>query len=218
MKKVIYLIPIFLSCILSIHFLIVILNVMPMNPISNKHKKDINEYMQPLFVQNWHLFAPDPVSHNESIQIKVGIKDEIQSDWIDITTPLIDEMHKNYFSPLNRMARISTGVISEVTGEEELVLDYRKKLEESNDKKEVVKELDKQREEKFKQSEIILYRYGSSYAKYLFPNEAIEDIEIRILRQGNTPFSKRKDRVENSWHIVKKFDKKKIVEDVVPIL
>ncbi|ARW08906.1 DUF5819 family protein [Bacillus atrophaeus] len=218
MKKVMFLVPILLSGVLIFHFMIVILNVMPMNPISNKYKKEISEYMEPLFVQNWHLFAPDPVSHNESIQVKVGFEGESKSDWIDITTPMIEEMHKNYFSPLNRMARISTGIISELTSEDELVIDYRKKLEESEREEEKIKKLDKQRDEKFQQNEAILYRFGSSYAKYLFPDKRIVNIELRILRQENTPFSKRDNRVENLWNVVKQFKEKEIIEDVVPIL
>lgn len=189
-----------------------------MNPISNKYKKEISEYMEPLFIQNWHLFAPDPVSHNESIQVKVGFEGESKSDWIDISTPMIEEMHKNYFSPLNRMARISTGIISELTSEDELVIDYRKKLEESEREKEKIQKLDKQRDEKFQQNEVILYRFGSSYAKYLFPDKRIVNIELRILRQENTPFSKRDNRVENPWYVVKKFKEREIIKNVVPIL
>ncbi|MCY9456846.1 DUF5819 family protein [Bacillus inaquosorum] len=218
MKKVMFLVPILLSGILIFHFMIVILNVMPMNPISNKYKKDISEYMEPIFVQNWHLFAPDPVSHNEIIQVKVGFERESKSDWIDITTPMIEEMHKNYFSPLNRMARISSGIISELTSEDDLVIDYRKKLEESEREKGKIKKLDKQRDEKFQQNEAILYRFGSSYAKYLFPDKRIANIELRILRQKNTPFSKRDNRVENPWYVVKQFKEKEIIENVVPTL
>ncbi|QIW81949.1 DUF5819 family protein [Bacillus tequilensis] len=218
MKKVMFLVPILLSCTLIFHFMIVILNVMPMNPISNKYKKEISEYMEPIFVQNWHLFAPDPVSHNETIQVKIGFESDSKSDWIDITNPMIEEMHKNYFSPLNRMARISSGIISELTSEDDLVIDYRKKLEESERVKEKIKKLDKERDERFQQNEAILYRFGSSYAKYLFPDKRIANIELRILRQKNTPFSKRDNRVENPWYVVKQYKEKEIIENVVPIL
>lgn len=218
MKKIHYCIPVLLSILVITHFTIVISDVIPYNPITNKHEQSIDKYMNPLFSQNWHLFAPDPVAHNDGIQVKVEFKNKQDSGWVDITTPMIDQMHANYFSPLNRMARISTGIVSELTSEEELVLNYRKKLEETEEKKEQVKELDKQQEKEFEQNEMLLYRYGSAYAKYLYPEESIKSIEMRIIRQDNTPFSKRKNPIDKKWKVVMEFPKKELIKDIVPIL
>lgn len=218
LKRVLYAIPVFLSILIISHFSIVIADVIPYNPITNKHQQSIDQYMNPVFSQNWHLFAPEPVAHNDGIQVKVEFADSRDSGWVDITTPMIDEMHKNYFSPLNRMARISTGIVSELTSEEELVLNYRKKLEESDGKKNEVKELDKQQEKKFEQNEELLYRYGSAYVKYLYPEDKVKSIELRIIRQDNTPFSKRKDKKKNDWKVVLEFPKKELIHDIVPIL
>jgi hypothetical protein len=42
----------------------------PPNPVSQRYAKQINWWMNPLFAQDWQLFAPNPFSENVDIQVR----------------------------------------------------------------------------------------------------------------------------------------------------
>ncbi|WP_432357034.1 DUF5819 family protein [Sporosarcina sp. UB5] len=109
----------FLSIALLIHFSITILYNSPVNPITYKYYPAIQSYMQPLFNQNWKLFAPDPVSNNHKLLVKGYYKGENgkenETQWIDVTELLVTELHKNRLTPLRlAVAQITTSTIETV--------------------------------------------------------------------------------------------------------
>ncbi|MDM5451877.1 DUF5819 family protein [Peribacillus sp. YIM B13482] len=197
-KKIILVIfPIILSLVTLFHFVIILFHVMPLNPLSNKYSHIIDGYTYPLFVQNWHLFAPEPISSNRIIQMKTQTNGE-NSEWIDITTPFIDGNHKNYFSPYNRISRLSSGVIQQLFEEDEITLKYEEKT----------KKIEKKIEEKeqFKTGKEIIFRYASSYANFQYPNNNIEMIKIRIIRKDSIPFSERSKLRKNNFNKFKDWE------------
>ncbi|WP_214808607.1 MULTISPECIES: DUF5819 family protein [unclassified Exiguobacterium] len=76
---------------------------MPINPISHKSAKIINNYMEPLFSQNWHLFAPNPVSTNNCVIVKGTYFDEKgnkkETGWLNLTEKYINTYQVNRFDP-----------------------------------------------------------------------------------------------------------------------
>lgn len=95
-----------IAALFTYHFIVTALYVLPFNPLSYKYNKQIESYMNPLFTQNWQLFAPNPLS--QSVYVNVQIKDieGRESKWIDFTTPLLEANHKNRFSPVNTVVRL----------------------------------------------------------------------------------------------------------------
>ncbi|MGA6580824.1 DUF5819 family protein, partial [Providencia sp. NPDC089923] len=76
-----------LSIFLVFHTTVILLKVMPLNPISVKVKPFAESYGKPLFNQNWHLFAPTPIMTNNNIYMQVSLRDK-QTEWLDISTEL----------------------------------------------------------------------------------------------------------------------------------
>ena len=71
------------------HLLMVGLYVAPANPISERYSRQIDDWVDPLFDQNWQLFAPEPQSANWQISARTmstGPDGRPQvSSWFDLT-------------------------------------------------------------------------------------------------------------------------------------
>ena len=86
------------------HFLVIGVHLTPLNRV----KLDVNPwmmgYVNPLFAQNWHLFAPDPVDSNLSLIGKCR-NNAGESEWFDITYGILEGLEKRRFgSSLSAMA------------------------------------------------------------------------------------------------------------------
>ncbi|PAD20662.1 DUF5819 family protein [Terribacillus saccharophilus] len=216
MKKIIVFIPVILTFILITHFFALLLSVIPFNPVVLKYNEQITNYVNPLFTQTWTLFAPDPISSNDALHIKLEFE-EGETEWIDTTNPIVGKMHDNYFSPYNRLGRITQSITSQMLTEEPLVHDLRESIKTKDDKNESLAELDKQSEKRYDTNHEYLLRYASSYAKHLFPNEKIETIEMRVLHQKSIPYSERNEDIEREWELVAAIKKQPISNDVLPL-
>ncbi|PEP56168.1 DNA-directed RNA polymerase subunit beta, partial [Bacillus toyonensis] len=58
------------------HFAITLIYNTPSNPIKAKYNKQLSAYMDPIFTQNWRLFAPAPVTTNSKFFVKAKIKSD----------------------------------------------------------------------------------------------------------------------------------------------
>lgn len=71
------------------HVLMVSLYVAPVNPISQRYSRQIDDWIDPLFDQNWQLFAPQPQSANWQISARTMSTGPdgrpAVSSWFDLT-------------------------------------------------------------------------------------------------------------------------------------
>lgn len=168
--------------------------VLPFNPVKNNLSAAINTYMTPLFLQNWQLFAPDPLS--STVYIYVQAKDEQgnESSWVDISSQLYDYNHKNRFSPYNRLVRLGSGAYLQATHVDELANRVeQKKL--SNGISENEENLNEEKDLSEYQKDGIqkLYNLGWYYVMSENTNENVESIRVRISREQPVPFTERKN-------------------------
>ncbi len=72
-----------------LHILLVFLHVAPSNEISKRYSGQIDAWINPLFEQNWQLFAPDPETSTRQISVRTRTtttEGAAQvSDWFDLT-------------------------------------------------------------------------------------------------------------------------------------
>ena len=64
----------------------------PSGPLKSLIYPEISAYVEPIFEQRWHLFAPDPLTFSARIIVKCTEQDE----WIDPTSSLLKQ---NEFFP-----------------------------------------------------------------------------------------------------------------------
>jgi hypothetical protein len=83
--------PVSLALALLIHFGMTLAYLTPINPLKLRFARLIDGYMNPLFQQNWRLFAPEPLSDTRIIMAACRVRKEdggtVETGWNDITTP-----------------------------------------------------------------------------------------------------------------------------------
>jgi hypothetical protein len=85
----------------AFHLLFVTLFVAPPNQASRKYQSMTNQWIYPLFEQNWRLFAPDPLNVNIRVNARVQVRAAdgtvTTSDWMDLTGDDVDHIRGNPF-------------------------------------------------------------------------------------------------------------------------
>lgn len=100
---------------LVVHYAIIWVYLTPDNPLKLSVWKQVSGYVHPIFAQNWQLFAPNPISQDELVHVKVRWREEgtqkvWETAWIDLTTPIFNGIHRTRIGPYSKLARPHTGV------------------------------------------------------------------------------------------------------------
>lgn len=157
--------------------------------------------MNPLFTQNWKLFAPNPVSKNNTFFVRSKFSDGEETDWIDITSHMIDQNFKNRFSPYNRLVRIQRGVFNSLFDKDDVTVKIMEKIDrdelDEDDFREILES-----DEQIKVATELLNRYAQAYIGELYTNKDIQETQVLIQETDSIPYSKQN---------VKNYDNKKQV-------
>jgi hypothetical protein len=58
----------------------------PSNVVSKRYSAQISWWMNPLLVQNWQLFAPNPISENVAVEARASVGGTAEvTGWIDLS-------------------------------------------------------------------------------------------------------------------------------------
>ncbi len=110
---------------LSLHFFVILLYAMPINPVSVRVRSPVSRYIEPIFYQNWQLFAPNPVNSERGILLRVRLRRDHESvettNFIDITSPKIADLHATRFFP-NLRYRIATSMFATIHQRDPILL------------------------------------------------------------------------------------------------
>ena len=93
------------------YFASAVITTAPITPLTLVHGDRANRLLSPYVSQNWQLFAPDPISEDRGIAAKVRCEDGSESEYVDVTTPHVEAIHRSRFFP-SRMSRVvSNGIM-----------------------------------------------------------------------------------------------------------
>jgi hypothetical protein len=104
-----------LALALAVHFSLIVLSILPMNPLSYRCDRAITAYVYPLFFQRWSLFAPDPIDADNTTFARGYYHDgsrELITPWVDLTDPILERVRALPITPLN----LTVTVLSKATG------------------------------------------------------------------------------------------------------
>ncbi len=94
------------------YFVLTLLYSLPVNPVRIAWHRLIILTVGSYFIQNWSLFAPNPVTSNKNLLILPltdstgqGLSAKGPLNWIDITQPLADNHHTHRLGPYERLSR-----------------------------------------------------------------------------------------------------------------
>lgn len=72
--------------VVIVHLTATFLYNAPANPVSQRYARSVNWWMEPLFSQNWRLFAPNPISENLEIDARASLDpDGRLSAWVNLS-------------------------------------------------------------------------------------------------------------------------------------
>ncbi|EIM08415.1 hypothetical protein A1A1_00823 [Planococcus antarcticus DSM 14505] len=80
------------------HSSVTIMYNFPSTPLKERFESEINSYIEPLFTQTWTLFAPNPVSTNVGVEVKMTHNNNTETQWISFSELVHEESQKNFFS------------------------------------------------------------------------------------------------------------------------
>jgi len=188
MKKVGNVILIILLLIFTVfHFSVIALHAGPLNPVKTNSINFVERYTYPLLVQNWQLFAPDPINVTSHVLVQYKTKDGTTSEWHNISTPLTEANKNNPVSGYNKASRIPTGIYHDLFYQGELVEEYRKAVDVDKFNEDI--NMDQIQESKEKHVDI-LYRFAFSSVP-LITNDEVDEVNVRIVNWHPVPFSER---------------------------
>jgi hypothetical protein len=82
-----------------VHFGLITLSVLPEQAVPGPVEKVSSDYADPLFRQEWSLFAPDPIDGDVQIFVRARASDGATwTEWTDIYGPIRDEVRGRPFS------------------------------------------------------------------------------------------------------------------------
>ncbi len=85
---------------LIVHFGFILISVAPPNPMSASPVDNMaHRYVDPIFTQDWKLFAPQPVDSDVRVYAR-GWVENFDKPWINLTDPLTEAVRGNPFTAL----------------------------------------------------------------------------------------------------------------------
>jgi hypothetical protein len=103
-----------LAVALAVHFSLIVLSILPLNPLSYRCDRAVTAYVDPLFFQRWSLFAPDPIDADNTVFARAYYHDgarELITPWVDLTDPVLERVRALPVTPLN----LTVTVLSKAT-------------------------------------------------------------------------------------------------------
>ncbi len=107
---------ILLMAVLGHHFLMTFLYVGPTNPYTENYQSYNRSYMEPLFTQNWGLFAPEPATNELKLWYRCQDTKKVYG-WLDAISSLQKEHQNNRFTFRGKLSFIYTSLIRGLNNE-----------------------------------------------------------------------------------------------------
>lgn len=105
-----------LVALMGFHFAMTALHAGPTSVLSVRAASLTAEYISPFFVQNWHLFAPNPINVDRGLLVRARVRDEAgtvtTTPYYDMTTPAMHHVHTNRLLHSKAPHMISTAISS----------------------------------------------------------------------------------------------------------
>lgn len=198
-KKVNVIMITVLSLFTLFHFSIIVLHTGPLNPVYTKYRIPVENYISPLFTQNWNLFAPDPVEETQNILIQYRTASNETSEWFNISKPLLEANRSNIISAYNKAARIPSGLYFGIFKENDIITAMGENASDEQLNESI--DMDKIEETRSKQIDL-LYRFANS-AIPLVTEDEVKDVRVRVVNVNAIPYSERNnpDYEQVSEHI-----------------
>ncbi|MBG6181398.1 DUF5819 family protein [Arthrobacter sp. CAN_A1] len=164
----------------------------PSNPIKVAAAPTITSLYSPYFLQNWQLFAPDPLAQERGILAQMRCADGVETDFQDITTVLVTELQSTRLFP-SREHRVITNAISRRFETDEVVQRLIDKDTEIEQQESVDKYADELSARNVRASEALLAEYAARKLNTSECGGAFNAVRVRYVIHDYPGWSDRRD-------------------------
>lgn len=179
---------------LVFHFAMVVLYNARPNPVKLRHHRLIGRYMDPLFTQDWHLFSPTPVNFDVILLLRARVRKGdgsiVETSWVDITTPLLEKLHRHRLSSLGSLAHIQAYTLL-ARGPSPAYREFQELLCRGGPPAPGCREDSPVLEAQRRMAERLTARVASAHAWHLFGAHEIVAVQVRTLLSRFPRFSER---------------------------
>ncbi len=181
------------------HFLAILVFVGPQNPFTETMRERVERYINPIFTQNWRLFAPEPSLSDFKFWYRCRDEHKNWSPWIDPAASLLAKHKDNRLSYRGKLLyiynNISTGLYNKAVN-----IGYRSDCQNINNDCETKILAEIERTEEY----ALAKRYSSDLCKSQFAmlSRSTTAVEFRTVEMSIKPFSQRENE---NFKMTKKF-------------
>jgi hypothetical protein len=197
-QKALRWIPIALIGALTLHFSITVLYLTPLNPLKSRTMSIVRGYMEPYFSQRWTLFAPDPIQDHRFVLVSCRVRDgagERETEWLDITTPLLEAKWYHRITPADRLDRAAKAPSLMAFGAPDDV--YKELKEHPEEYKDALAEYETAQAAQRKLGMRMFARLASSACDSAFGQGVTSSVHVKYLIRKPPPYSRRAEPDEN---------------------
>jgi hypothetical protein len=192
------LLPALLASALALHFALTLAYLTPLNPLKLAFHQSVSAYMQPFFVQNWHLFAPDPVRETHVLTVACRLRQPdgtlTETGWVDVSSPFRRARQANRFTPADRMDRPQASAMHTLVSRDEtlLLLQKHRRDDEPDPAFDLLlEELGRGESRQREEALTLINRIASAHCDYLHGPGRTTDVRPRIVVLRFPRFSER---------------------------
>lgn len=127
------------AALLGLHFAVAAFSQAPATPLKVRHFDKVKGYLDPYFVQNWMLFAPDPLADDRGVLARAQCRDGRVTDYHDVTTPYVRKAQESRFFP-SRMSRLVSAPMQSINATDPLLDRLREKHKDGKGKVQLMPE------------------------------------------------------------------------------
>lgn len=194
-RVLLHLVPVGLVLALVFHFGMTLLYLTPLNPIKLHLNQAVVNYISPFFVQNWHLFAPDPVKDSRVLMVSCRLRaadgTERITEWSDISTPLREARYHNRFTPADRLDRPQSSAVHTIFQKDDTLRLLEKRPADTPEYQAMLDELRRVEQEKRERGFELLNRIASAHCDRLYGPGRTEQVRTRLAVLTFPRFSER---------------------------
>ena len=92
------------------HCTATVLYLIPANPMTAYYHGIVRRYMEPLFAQNWNLFAPEPATSSLQLWYRCESQNNAWTPWLDPVSRLITEHRATRFTSRGKLIYVYQSV------------------------------------------------------------------------------------------------------------
>jgi Family of unknown function (DUF5819) len=178
------------------HFAMTLAYLIPLNPLKLRYHHLIVGYMHPFFIQNWQLFAPDPVKDTRVLVIACRLRQPdgtlTETAWIDISAPFRQARARNRFTPADRLERPQSSAVHIVFHRDEILTTLEERRTEGDTEyNKVVEQLTEAEKRQREEGYLVLNRIASAHCDHLYGRGRTAEVRVRIAILRFPRFSER---------------------------